>query len=94
VYISGLSLTNYKNYIQHVYELHPKLNLIVGLNGVGKTNLLDAVYYSCIGKSYSTTSDRYNIRKGEDFLRLEGVFYNNTKAEKYCTQTIRRTKKL
>lgn len=77
MYISGLSLTNYKNYIQHVYELHPKLNLIVGLNGVGKTNLLDAAYYSCIGKSYFTNSDRYNIRKGEEFMRLEGVFFNN-----------------
>ena len=74
MHISSLSLTNYKNYTSQVYDLHNKLNLVVGLNGVGKTNLLDAVYYTCIGKSYLSTTDRYNIRKGENFLRLEGIF--------------------
>jgi len=93
VYISGLSITNYKNYHQHVYELHPKINLIVGLNGVGKTNLLDAVYYSCIGKSYSTNSDRYNIRKGEDFFRLEGIFYNNEDEKNRVEIKVERDKK-
>lgn len=74
MHIKGLALHNYKNYKSHVYELHPKVNLIVGLNGVGKTNALDAVFYSCIGRSYTSVQDRHNIRKEEDYFRLEADF--------------------
>lgn len=71
MHIEGLAIHNYKNYKSHVYRLHPKVNLIVGLNGVGKTNALDAAYYSCIGRSYNAIHDRHNIRKGEEYFRLE-----------------------
>lgn len=93
MHISSLSLTNYKNYTSQVYDLHNKLNLVVGLNGVGKTNLLDAVYYTCIGKSYLSTTDRYNIRKGENFLRLEGIFYNNDRKKNNIAITVEKDKK-
>lgn len=73
--------------------MHPKLNLIVGLNGVGKTNLLDAVYYSCIGKSYVSSTDRHTIRKGESFLRLETVFYDNNNDKNKITIKTERDKK-
>lgn len=93
MHISNLSLTNYKNYTTHEYSLHNKLNLVVGLNGVGKTNLLDAIYYTCIGKSYISTTDRYNIRKGEHFLRLEALFYNNDEEKNNITITVEKDKK-
>ena len=55
-------------------EFCPRLNLIAGLNGMGKTNLLDAVYYLCMGKSHFTSTDRNVVRQGESFFRLEGQF--------------------
>ena len=50
----------------------PKLNFITGLNGSGKTNLLDAIHYICVTKSVSTARDVYNARFGSDFFRIEG----------------------
>lgn len=77
MYLSSISLKNYKNHAQQVFQLHPKINLIVGLNGVGKTNLLDAIYYSGIGKSYFSSSDRHIIMKGEGFMRIESLYIDD-----------------
>ena len=69
MHLGELKLTNFKNYeFQHL-EFSPRLNLIVGLNGMGKTNLLDAVYYLCMGKSHFAGTDRNVVRQGEDFFR-------------------------
>jgi DNA replication and repair protein RecF len=54
----------------------PKLNFIAGLNGSGKTNLLDAIHYICVTKSMQTGRDSYNVRFGEDFFRLEAVLHH------------------
>lgn len=59
-------------------NLHPRLNLIIGMNGVGKTNLLDAIYYMAFGKSFYHIPDRNLIRFSmhsegkEPFFRIEG----------------------
>lgn len=50
------------------------MNIITGLNGAGKTNLLDAIYYLCLCKSYFQPTDSINILHGEAFFRLEGHF--------------------
>jgi len=72
--IRNLKLTNYKNYEKESLIFSSTFNLVVGLNGMGKTNLLDAIYYCCVGKSYFNRSDRSVVRKSADFLRLEGKF--------------------
>lgn len=59
--------------------LSSKLNCFVGQNGMGKTNLLDAIYYLCMGKSYFGLSDRYIVKKESIFFRLEGDFILNDK---------------
>ena len=41
------------------------------MNGMGKTNILDAIYYTCIGKSYFNNLDRHVIKQGESFFRIE-----------------------
>ena len=51
-YIQQIKLTNFKNYGFKAIDFSEKLNFIVGNNGIGKTNLLDAIYYSCLTKSY------------------------------------------
>lgn len=82
MYLGELKLTNFKNYEFQQLEFSPRLNLIAGLNGMGKTNLLDAVYYLCMGKSHFAGTDRNVVRQGEDFFRLEGHFFKKGKPHK------------
>lgn len=70
--VRELLLTNFKNYSETGFQFGPGFNLVCGLNGIGKTNLLDALYYLCIGKSYFTSSDQKVVRQQETFFRLDG----------------------
>ncbi len=54
-----------------------KINCFVGNNGAGKTNLLDAIYYLSFTKSYFNSVDQQNIRHGETFFAIHGIFQRN-----------------
>lgn len=83
--ITKLTLTNFKNYTEATIGFHDKLNCFVGNNGVGKTNLLDAIYYLCMCKSYFNPGDQFSIRNTEDFMMLQAEFLRDSKAEElYC----------
>jgi DNA replication and repair protein RecF len=69
-----LILTNFKNYSGQTVNFADGINVFTGLNGMGKTNLLDALYYCCMTKSYFTPQDRYTVNEGEDFFRIEAEF--------------------
>jgi len=81
MYIENLSLVNFKNYHDLKVDFHPKLNCFVGDNGVGKTNLLDAIYYLCMCKSYFDITDMYSISNGEDFMMLQAKFNRDGNGE-------------
>lgn len=66
-----VSLTHFKNYAEAQFSFGDRFNLISGLNGIGKTNLLDSIYYLSMGKSYFTPYDQRVVRQGESFFRLE-----------------------
>ncbi|HZV71508.1 MAG TPA: DNA replication and repair protein RecF [Saprospiraceae bacterium] len=70
--IREVSFINFKNYAEAQFQFGPKFNLIHGLNGTGKTNLLDGIYYLCVGKSYFNPHDQKIVRYNESFFRLEG----------------------
>jgi len=72
MYLKKLSLTNFKNYSQADYQFSDKINCFVGNNGVGKTNLMDAIYYLSFCKSYFNPIDSQNIRHQEDISPLMG----------------------
>lgn len=74
LHLEKLILTNFKNYAGQSLELSERLNCFTGLNGMGKTNLLDAVYYLCLTKSRFGLTDAQLCLRGEDFFRLEGHF--------------------
>lgn len=74
MYLKRLSLTNFKNYSQAEMEFSPKINCIVGNNGVGKTNILDAVHYLSLTKSFFNNIDSVSIRHDEEFFILQGAF--------------------
>lgn len=88
MHLEQLKLTNFRNYEFQILKFSPRLNLVAGLNGMGKTNLLDAIYYLCMGKSQFTGTDRNVVRQGEDFFRLEGDFILNDKKEKIVAKVL------
>jgi len=75
MYLDKLSLINYKNILDLEVNFSPKINCFIGNNGVGKTNLLDAVYYLSFCKSYFSSTDQQNINHDAQFMVLEGKYY-------------------
>lgn len=67
-----ISILNYKNIAQADLSFSPKLNCLIGLNGEGKTNLLDAVHFLALCKSAMTSLDSACIRHGEEFCVIQG----------------------
>jgi len=72
--LEKLSLINYKNIQAATLELSPKINCFIGQNGVGKTNVLDAIYYLSFCHSANTPVDSQVIRHGEPFFMIEGRY--------------------
>ena len=73
LFIEEIAFTNFKNYSDSKFRLGDKFNLVHGLNGTGKTNLLDGIYYLCVGKSYFTPYDQKVVKYGESGFRLQGI---------------------
>ena len=93
LYLERLILTNFKNYESEHLSCSPQLNCIVGMNGMGKTNLLDAVYYLCMGRSHFKLVDSNVVRHEAGFFRLEGHFQVEGRAEKIVAKVQPRRKK-
>jgi len=74
MYLQSLSLVNFKNFEEVEIKLSPRINCFVGNNGVGKTNILDAIHYLCLCKSYFNAVDTQNIRHNQEFAVIQGVF--------------------
>lgn len=74
MYLKQLALVNFKNYRQLDLELSAGVNCFVGKNGAGKTNLLDAVHYLSMCKSYLNPIDRQNIHFDEQFFLIQGTW--------------------
>ena len=72
--LKRIDILNYKNLEQVELSFSPKLNCFFGLNGMGKTNLLDALYYLSFCKSQSNPIDSQNIRHGNDFFVVQGFY--------------------
>jgi DNA replication and repair protein RecF len=80
--LQHISLFQFKNYRQDIFTFDHKITGICGSNGVGKTNLLDAVYYLCFTRSYFSKSDQQSVQKGCSGFRIEGRFHKNGNTEK------------
>lgn len=95
MHLSSLSLTQFKNYSRQDLAFSPRLNAFVGPNGAGKTNLLEAIYYLCMGKSYTGSPDQYAVRHGDDVSRMAGVFVVEEDAkEKVVVKLQKRKRKI
>jgi DNA replication and repair protein RecF len=85
MFLQKLLIVNFKNYQQADMEFSPKLNCFIGRNGVGKTNIFDAIYYLCLCKSYFNIIDSQNIKYNEELSVIQGDFnLDGTKEAIYC----------
>lgn len=82
MYIEKVSLTNYRNYETLDLTFGPGVNLILGDNAQGKTNLLESLYMSAMGRSFRTNRDQEMIQFGKKFARVEiGAIRNQEKIQ-------------
>lgn len=72
--LEKLSVINYKNIAEATLEFSPKINCLIGQNGVGKTNVLDAIYYLSFCHSANNPIDSQVIKHGTEFFVLEGTY--------------------
>lgn len=100
--LQSLSILNYKNLAEVQLELSPKINCFIGHNGVGKTNVLDAVYFLSFCRSMNNPVDSQVIRHGEDCCVIEGRYVDEEGVEELIScgmkrgvkKTMKRNKKV
>ncbi|WP_221394881.1 DNA replication/repair protein RecF [Dyadobacter sp. NIV53] len=74
MWLEKLHLTYFKNYEERAFVFGEHVNCLVGENGSGKTNLLDAIYFLTLTKSAFHNQDALGIRHANDFFILDGIF--------------------
>lgn len=77
MFLRKVKLLNFKNHTNVDFFFKKRINALVGKNGVGKTNILDFIYFLGLTKSYFGLTDQQLIKKGKDFFRLEAFCENN-----------------
>jgi DNA replication and repair protein RecF len=81
--ITKIDITQFKNYTFSSFNFKERIIGICGLNGRGKTNLLDAIYYCCFTKSYFSATDALSIQFNKEGFRLEACFNKNNEIQKF-----------
>ena len=71
--IKSIKLKNFRNHSYLSYEFKPGINIFVGNNGVGKTNIVEAIYYLSIARSFRTQLDSDLIKDGKDIAEINSV---------------------
>lgn len=82
MWLKNITLLNFKNYSDADLRFSKTVNAFVGNNGAGKTNLLDAIHYLCLCKSYFNPIDSQQIKTAEDLFLIQGDFDRQEKNEK------------
>ncbi|MGV6846094.1 MAG: DNA replication/repair protein RecF [Lutibacter sp.] len=91
--LKKLHLVNFKNILSQSFDFDDKINCFVGNNGVGKTNILDAIFYLSFTKSYFNPNAVQNINHQKDFFVIEGEYAINDKIDKVVCSLKRGYKK-
>lgn len=90
--LQSIRLQNFRSYKDHSFTLDKGVNVVIGKNGSGKTNFLEAILVLCQGGSYRT-SDANLVMFNKDWARLDGVFEKQNRAVKIMTDSLKNTKK-
>ena len=94
MYLKKISLFNYKNFSEINFDFDSKINCFVGKNGIGKTNVLDAIYHLSYGKSYFNPLAVQNIRHNEEFFVIDGEFEKDERTEQIVCSLKKGQKKI
>ena len=94
MFLEELSLTNYKNFESIKFNFDTKIVCFVGLNGVGKTNILDSIYHLSYTKSYFNPIPSQNIKHGETFFFISGRYMIHDKEENILVSLKKGDKKI
>lgn len=94
MYLKKISVFNYKNFSEATFEFDSKINCFVGKNGIGKTNVLDAIYHLAYGKSYFNPLAVQNIKHGEEFFVIDGEFLKDNREEQIVCSLKKNQKKI
>lgn len=91
--LNRISIVNFKNIKAADLELSPKMNCFIGLNGAGKTNFLDAVYYLSFCHGVSGSPDSQLIKHDEDFFMLEGNYDSSDEVQDVISCAMKKGRK-
>ncbi|MBP6558322.1 MAG: DNA replication and repair protein RecF [Flavobacterium sp.] len=94
MFLKRISVLNYKNFSDATFEFDVKINCFVGKNGIGKTNILDAIYHLANGKSYFNPLAVQNIKHGEEFFVVDGEFEKSDRSEQILCSMKKGQKKI
>ena len=92
--ITNLKIQNFKNHQEQDFDFSKQINCFVGNNGVGKTNILDALHYLSMAKSFLGNKDLNNIKIEEDFFTVEGTIDDGEKENIIKIQQPKEAKKI
>ncbi len=92
MHIQKIHLAQYRNYSGHTFEFSEDINCIVGQNGSGKTNLLDAIYFLALTKSSLHNNDHLSINHQAERMQIDGLF-NTESSQERITLTIQKGQK-
>ncbi len=73
-FLDSLLIKGFRNYQHQQLDFNPRLNILVGENGQGKTNLLESIYYLSVTRSFRTNRDQELVKWEEPFFYLKGTF--------------------
>jgi DNA replication and repair protein RecF len=93
MYLQRLQLTNFKNYEHNELDFSPGINCFVGNNGVGKTNILDAIHYLSLAKSFFSQIEVLSIRHGDEFFIINGLFRNEEREDTIVCSYVKQKQK-
>ena len=94
MFIKNLKLFNFKNHSEKSFEFSPEINCFVGNNGAGKTNILDALHYLSMAKSFLGNLDAQNILHESDFFAIEAEIQGEEKNDIIKVQLPKEGKKI
>lgn len=78
--INRLKLQYFRNHKHTEVHFSPNINLVTGSNGAGKTNLIDAIHYLCMSRSFVSSSDQYVAHHDEKYFMIDGDFSGSLRA--------------